>query len=150
MLDQLTGLYEMADLPETKVRLLGAMGAFRRAAPLRKAVEFTLSSGKVRPQDGFYVFSTVPIEVKPAAWGLVKEHWATLDARYGKSGMIGNIITAAASAIPTEEHAKDVEAFFKSHPAPFATAKIKQALEGIRARAKFRARNADALAKYFA
>jgi aminopeptidase N len=149
VLDQLTGLYEMADLPEVKVRLLGATGSFRREAPLRKAVDFTLSSGKVRPQDGFYVFSSVPIEVKPAAWALVKEHWATLDQRYGKSGMIGHIISAAASAIPTEEHAKDVEAFFKAHPAPFATEKIKQTLEGIRARAKFRARNADALMRYF-
>jgi len=145
VLDQLTGLYEMADLPEVKVRLLGATGAFLREAPLRKAVDYTLNSGKVRNQDGMYVFSSVPIETKRAAWSLVKEHWPTLDQRYGKSGMIGRFISLAASAVPSEDHAKDIEAFFKKNPAPFATEVIKQTLEGIRARAKFRERNRGAL-----
>jgi len=149
VLDQLTELYEKADLPEVKMRLLGATGAFRREGPLRKAVAYTLESGKVRPQDGFYVFSGVPIEAKRAGWSLLKERWATIDARYGKSGMIGHFIIAAASGIPSEDHAKDVEAFFKSHPAPFATAKIKQTVEGVRARARFRARNEGALAEFF-
>ncbi len=147
--DQLVALYESSDLPEVKMRLLGATGAFRREAPLRRAVEYTLLSGKVRAQDAMYVFSGVPIEAKPAAWALAKEHWATLDGRYGKSGMIGRFVSLAASAIPSEDHAKDVEAFFKAHPAPFATEVIKQTLEGIRARAKFRDRNADALKSYF-
>lgn len=149
MFDRVIGLYEKADLPEVKVRLLGATGAFLRAAPLRRAVEYTLLSGKVRPQDGYVVFSGVPIETRADAWALVKEHWKTIDGRYGKSGFIGHIISAAASAIPSEAHARDVEAFFKRHPAPFATAKIRQVLEGIRARARFRKRNARALADFF-
>lgn len=149
VLDQLIALYEKADLPETKVRLLSATGAFTREAPLRKAVDFTISSGKVRPQDGVAVFGGVPIETRAVAWSLVKEHWATLDERYGKSWMIGHVISAAASGIPTEAHAKDVESFFRKHPAPFATAKIRQTLEGVRARAKFRARNRTALAEFF-
>ncbi len=148
-LDQLTGLYEKADLPETKVRLLAATGAFRREGPLRRAVEFTLSSGKVRPQDGMHVFAGSPIETRAVAWSLVQEHWSTLDERYGKSWMIGHIISAAASGIPSEAHAREVEAFFRKHPAPYATEKIRQTLEGIRARAKFRARNGRALEEFF-
>jgi puromycin-sensitive aminopeptidase len=147
-LDALIALYEKADLPEVKVQLLRAMGAFRREAPLRRAVAYALSD-KVRLQDAMYVFSGVPIETKPAAWGLLKEHWGTIDARYGKSGLVGHFISAAASGIPREDHAADVEAFFKAHPAPYASEKIKQTLEGIRARARFRARNAAALARYF-
>jgi aminopeptidase N len=146
--DSLISLYEKADLPEVKVQLLRAMGAFRREAPLRRAVAYALSD-KVRLQDAMYVFSGVPIETKAAAWGLLKEHWATIDARYGKSGLIGHFVSAASSGIPREEHAADVEAFFKTHPAPYASEKIKQTLEGIRARAKFRARNSAALARYF-
>ena len=80
---------------------------------------------------------------------LLQEKWPVLDERYGKSGLIGHFIAAAASGIPTEEHAVDVERFFKEHPAPYASEKIKQTLEGIRARAKFRARNKNGLAEFF-
>jgi aminopeptidase N len=148
VLDHLVALHEKADLPETKVRLLSATGAFRREAPLRKAVDYTLSSGKVRPQDGFYVFSSVPIESRAAAWALLKEHWAVIDQRYGKSHML-NAFVSAGAGIPSEAHAKDMEAFFRKHPAPFASERIRQTLEGIRARAKFRARNAAALTQFF-
>ncbi len=150
--EELTGLiemYEKADLPEVKVRLLGATGGSRREAVVRRAIAHGLSE-KVRPQDGMYAWSGVPIEQRRTAWGLLKENWATLDKRYGKSGMIGHFIQLATAGIPSEEHATEIEAFFKDHPAPFATERIKQTLEGIRARAKFRARNANALKTYFA
>jgi aminopeptidase 2 len=149
VLDQLIALYEKADLPETKARLLRATGAFRREAPLRRAVTYTLRSGKVRPQDGLYVFAGAPIDTRLVVWALVKENWKMIDERYGKSSMIGDIISAAAGGIPTEAHAKDVAKFFKTHPAPFATESIKQTLEGIRARSKFRMRNTKALTEYF-
>jgi aminopeptidase N len=148
VLDALIALYEKVDLPEVKNRLLRAMGAFRREAPLRRAAAYALSV-KVRQQDALLPFTGVPIESKPAAWTLLKEHWKELDVRYGKSGMIGDFISYAASGIPSEEHARDVEAFFREHPAPYATEKIKQTLEGIRARAQFRSRNRDALAQFF-
>jgi puromycin-sensitive aminopeptidase len=148
-LDVLTSYYEKADLPEVKVQLLRAMGAFKREAPLRRAVAYALSD-KVRLQDAMYVLSAVPIEAKPSAWKLLREHWATIDRRYGKSGLIGQFVTSACSGIPREEHAAEVEAFFKEHPAPFASEKIKQLLEGIRARAKFRVRNSAALERFFA
>lgn len=148
ILDRLIELYEKSDLPEVKVRLLGAMGAFRREAPLRKAVEYSVKSGKVRNQDGMYVFGT-PIETRRTAWALLQEHWKTLDQRYGKSHSIGYFIGAAAGGIPEEKHAKAVEAFFRKNAAPFATEKIRQTVEGIRARAKFRARNSKALAEFF-
>ena len=45
--------------------------------------------------------------------------------------------------IPSGAHAADLEAFFKSHPVPYATEKLKQTLEGIRAK------NSAALAQYF-
>lgn len=145
----LTELYEKADLPEVKVQLLRSLGAFRQEGPLRKAVAYALSD-KVRRQDAMAVFGSIPIEMKPVGWKLLQENWAVLDERYGKSGLIGHFISAAASGIPTEEHAAEVEKFFKDHPAPYGSEKIKQTLEGIRARAKFRTRNQGALAKFFA
>jgi len=148
VLDHLVALYAKADLPEVKVQVLRAMGAFRREPPLRKAVAFALSK-KVRSQDAMFVFAGTPVEAKPVMWGLLKENWRTIDERYGKSGLIANFISNAAGGIPSEEHARDVEAFFKKHPAPYATEKIRQTLEGIRARAKFRARNKTGLAEFF-
>jgi puromycin-sensitive aminopeptidase len=147
-LDALIALYEKADLPEVKVQLLRSMGAFRREAPLRRAIAYALSD-KVRLQDGMFAFASAPMEAKPVVWSLFKEHFATIDQRYGKSGLIGHFVSSAAAGIPSESHAADVEAFFKSHPVPYATEKLKQTLEGIRARAKFRAKNAAALAQYF-
>ena len=49
------------------------------------------------------------------------------------SSILGRMISAAAGGIPAETHAKDVEKFFKVHPAPTATDDIKRTLEGIRA-----------------
>jgi puromycin-sensitive aminopeptidase len=146
--DALAELHEKADLPEVKVQLLRSLGAFRKADLTRRAVEYTLSD-KVRRQDAMAVFGAVPLEMKPTAWKLLQEKWPILDERYGKSGLIGHFISAAASGIPSEEHAADVERFFKEHPAPYASEKIKQTLEGIRARAKFRARNKTGLAEFF-
>jgi puromycin-sensitive aminopeptidase len=149
VLDDLVRLYETASLPEVKVQLLRAMGAFKREAPLRRALDYALSD-KVRMQDAMYVLTAVPMEVKPAAWRLFQERWPEIDRRYGKSGLLGHWVSAAAAGIPSEAHAKDVEAFFAAHPAPYASEKIKQTLEGIRARAKFRSRNSAALAACFA
>jgi aminopeptidase N len=146
--DALADLHEKADLPEVKVQLLRSLGAFRKAELTRRAVEYALSD-KVRRQDAMAVFGSIPLEMKPTGWKLLQEKWPVLDERYGKSGLIGHFISAAASGIPTEEHAADVERFFKEHPAPYASEKIKQTLEGIRARAKFRARNKNGLAEFF-
>ena len=89
------------------------------------------------------------VEMKPAGWRLLQEHWPVLDERYGKSGLIGRFIAAAAGGLPSEEHAANVEKFFRDHPAPYASEKIKQTLEGIRARARFRDRNRAGLSQFF-
>ena len=149
VLDALIELYEKTDLPEVKVQLLRAMGASRSADVLKRAVAYALSP-KVRPQDAMYVFSGTPMETRRAAWALLKEHWTSIDARYGKSGLIGHFIASTASGIPEEGHAADVEGFFKAHPAPYATEKIRQTLEGIRARAKFKSRNLSDFRSFFA
>ncbi|HEV3027341.1 MAG TPA: ERAP1-like C-terminal domain-containing protein, partial [Planctomycetota bacterium] len=146
--DALVELHEKADLPEVKVQLLRSLGAFRKEELTRRAVEYALSD-KVRRQDAVAAFGSIPVEMKPAAWRVFKEKWPILDVRYGKSGLIGHFVASAASGIPTEEHAADVERFFQEHPAPYASEKIKQTLEGIRARAKFRARNQSGLAQFF-
>jgi len=147
--ESLAKLVEKADLPEVRATLLRAIGGFRSDELVRRALDFALSE-KVRPQDAMYTFFGTPIETRRAAWSFVKERWEALSARYGKSWMLGRIIEGAASGIPDEEHAKDVEAFFAKNPAPYATERIKQTLEGVRARAKFRRRHADALAERFA
>jgi aminopeptidase N len=147
--DALTELHEKADLPEVKVQLLRSLGAFRQEALLRKSVAYALSE-KVRRQDAMAVFGSIPIEMKPVGWKLLQENWAVLDERYGKSGLIGHFIAAAAGGIPSEDHAAQVEKFFQDHPAPYASEKIKQTLEGIRARAKFRSRNRKGLSEFFA
>jgi puromycin-sensitive aminopeptidase len=149
VLEALMELHEKADLPEVKVQLLRALGAFRQEALLRRAVAYALSE-KVRRQDALAVFGSIPIEMKPVAWRLLQENWSVLDERYGKSGLIAQFIAAAAGGIPSEEHAAQVEKFFREHPAPYASEKIKQTLEGIRARARFRDRNRSGLTQFFA
>ena len=147
--DALAELHEKADLPEVKVQILRSLGAFRREELTKRAIEYALSD-KVRRQDAMASFGSIPVEMKPTAWRIFQEKWPILDERYGKSGLIGHFVTAAASGIPTEEHAADVERFFREHPAPYASEKIKQTLEGIRSRAKFRRRNQSGLGQFFA
>jgi aminopeptidase N len=145
LLDQLIAMYKKSELPETKVSLLRASGAFRSDEPLERAVDYTLNSGNVRSQDGLYVFIGAPIETRPVAWRLFKENWTTINERYGKSVIMAKLIPATAGGIPTEAHADDVERFFRIHPAPSATRAISQTLETIRVLAKFRSRNANEL-----
>jgi aminopeptidase N len=141
-------MYESAGLPEVRVSLLQALGSFRHESLLRLSFAYSLSD-KVRPQDAMYVVAGAPIETRPTAWALLKENWATIDSRYGKSGMIARFIQYAAAGIPSEEHALDLEEFFRTHPAPFATERIRQVVEGVRIRASFRRRNSGALAAFF-
>jgi aminopeptidase N len=144
----LAELHEKSDLPEVKVQLLRALGAFRQEALLRRAIAYSLSD-KVRRQDAMAVWGSIPIEMKPLGWKLFQEHWPVLDERYGKSGLIGHFIAAGAGGIPSQEHAAQVEKFFREHPAPYGSEKIKQTLEGIRARARFRDRNRNGLSQFF-
>ncbi len=144
----LAELHEKSTLPEVKVQLLRSLGASKDAGLLRQGVAYALSD-KVRRQDAGGIFGSVPIDVKPAAWKLFQEHWPTINERYGKSGFIGHWIASAAAGIPSEAHAAEVEAFFQAHPAPFGSEKLRQTLEGIRARAKFRERNQSGLAEFF-
>lgn len=147
-LSEIFSRYERADLPEQKVQLLQAMGGFRLESSMRRAFAYALTE-KVRAQDAFHVLAATPIDTRPVAWALVKEYWKLLDERYGKSGMIARFIQLAASGIPSLDHAKDVEKFFKKNPAPYATERIKQTVEGVRVRAAFRQRNAGTLAEFF-
>ncbi len=138
--DGLLTLYEDCPTAELRAHVLGAMGAFLAHDPLTRALELSVSSA-VRPHDTLLVFGGASIERKASFWCFLRERWAELDLRLGDSMAMGHLVAAAASGVPTEAHAAEVERFFEAHPSPFAAETIALTVERIRARARFRSRH---------
>ncbi len=78
------------------------------------------------------------------------KHWDEVLLRYGGGGMLLAHIVETASIFATREKAKEVEKFFKTHPAPGADRTLRQALEQIYSNAMFRDRLMKALPEYLA
>ncbi len=127
-----TKRYKTETLSEEKNRIGRALGQFRNISLLKKTLEFAISED-VRIQDTAGIFMAVwanPMGPK-IAWEFTKKNWATLLKRYPASGhMLNRFIKPAANFVRAKD-AKDVEQFFKKHPAPGAERSVQQVLEKI-------------------
>ena len=127
-----TGRYKLETLSEEKNRIGRALGQFRDPEMLRKTLTFALSS-EVRIQDTAGIFMSVwanPMGTK-VAWEFTKKNWQVLLKRYPASGHMLNRFIKPAANFVTAKDAKDVEQFFKKHPAPGAERAVQQVLEKI-------------------
>jgi len=129
-------LYKQEKLQEEKDRLGRALAQFKNAKLLEKTLKFSLSPA-VRDQDAPFIIAAVfrnPIGSE-VALKFVKNNWNELLKRYASGlSMISRIINTMDNFY-SEEKAKELEKFFKTHKAPGATRAIKQTLEKIRSQA---------------
>src|SRR3989338_7088052 len=144
-------LYRATDLHEEKLRYLNALGQFKNKDLLKRALEFGLSD-EVRSQDTIYPFGGVsrnPLG-RTLAWEFFKNNWKEFETRYSSGGLkfISYFISAAVAHFASEEKAKEVEQFFKSHPVPSGTRAVEQSLEAIRAKAAWLARDEKAITEW--
>ncbi len=130
-------LFRKADLHEERLRCLRSLGYSQKQELLQRTLEFSLSS-EVRAQDTPLLVGSVAANGpgRDLAWNFLKGQWAELDRRYGKGGfLLGRVISSTTSNFCSEEKAREVEEFFRSHPVPAAERTIRQSVERIRSNA---------------
>ncbi|MGI0148564.1 MAG: ERAP1-like C-terminal domain-containing protein, partial [Thermoplasmata archaeon] len=150
--ERLWDLQRKAVLNEEKVRLLGALTRVRRKDLLQETLDRSLSS-EVRSQDAVPVITGVavnsPTVGKAMAWSFVRDNWAELYRRYAPSGFLIRRLVQVQEAFTSPDRAKEVEAFFRAHPAREVQRTVKQVMEKIRVNAKWLAVNKKDLTEWF-
>ena len=145
------GLYQDADLPEEKVRLLTGLTQFKSQDLLQQTLGRAFSED-VRLQDAPYPIMGTGMNNhgRDLAWEFLKDNWEEINRRYGEGGFIIMQLVSFTSGFTTEEKRSDVEEFFADHPAPAAERSIRQSLERIRLNIAWLGRNRSDLADWFA
>ncbi|XP_020286136.1 puromycin-sensitive aminopeptidase isoform X2 [Pseudomyrmex gracilis] len=142
-------LYKDADLQEEKERILRALGAIKDESLLREVLDFAMSE-EVRAQDTVFAIMSVGLSYKGRlmAWNFFKEKWKTLLDRYEGGFLLARLVKFTTENFVTEEQAKDVENFFKSHPTPGTERTVQQCVESIRLNVAWLARDKDLIRDY--
>ena len=147
--DKLRSLYRETHQPQAKTRLRYALSAVRTLKLIAETLEFALSD-EVRAQDCVALLGamlTNPVAAE-AAWQFIGKNWDELERRYAGGGqMLDRLPLYAASAFHTETKAVEVEQFFlQAHPSPTTKRPTEQAIERIRLKAAWIARDSAVLA----
>jgi len=150
--EALWDLQRKAVLNEEKVRLLIALTKTKRKDLLQETLDRSLSK-EVRSQDAVPVITSVathwPNPGRDLAWSCVRDHWDELYRRYAPSGFLIRRLVQFNEAFTSLDRAREIEAFFRAHPAREVQRTVKQVAEKIRVNAKWLARNREDLARWF-
>ena len=150
--ETLWGLEQKSALQEEQVRLLLALTRPRGESLLRETLARALSDA-VRFQDAPIVIRGVatsrPSVGRDLAWTFIKANWDELYRRYSPSGFLIRGLAAVPETFASANRAREIEAFFKSHPSPGVRRTVKQVMEKIRVNAAWLRRNDKALAAWF-
>lgn len=144
-------LHNKATTQEERNRFLVSLARFHDRELLADVLQRALGP-EVRLQDSVTAIGATAGNVKgrDLAWDFVKRNWKELDRRYGRGGFAITRLVSITSAFTTEERLKEVEQFFKTHPAPSAARTISQSLERIQLNIKWLDKNGKELRTFFA
>ena len=146
---KLMQMYAKETLHEERNRLGRALGKFHQPNLLQKSLEFFMSK-HVREQD-------TPLLVASAysnnygrrqTWEFVQEQWPELLKRYGNGGhLLGRFIKPLAT-FTSEQDAKNIRQFFKTHAHPGSDRVLAQTLEEIESNALWLKRDKANIGKF--
>ena len=132
--------------------LTGALGASPDPAVISTALNLTLHTEPVRPQDVIYIFSGVGANPKGRSmgWQFVKDNWSTFHTRYFRSSfsLLARIISSSTSSFSSLKDMQDVEDFFSGRDQTSIDRTVRQSVERIRLQASWLERNRDPVAKW--
>ena len=142
-------LYQTESLHEERNRIGRALGQFKSKKLLKKTLNFSLSKA-VRFQDmpGILVSVWNNPQGRELAWAFVKKHIKTIMDRYALGGHMLSRILAPAGNFVSETDAKEIQNFFKIHPAPGAARTIAQVLEKIRSNSAWLSEEKDNIERW--
>ncbi|XP_069697519.1 puromycin-sensitive aminopeptidase isoform X2 [Periplaneta americana] len=142
-------LYREADLHEEKDRISRALGAIGDVTILKKVLQFAMSD-EVRSQDTVFVIISVAMTKRgrELAWSFFKENWQELMNRYQGGFLLARLVKYTTENFASEEHATEVEAFFRDHYSPGTERTVQQSCETIRLNAAWLQRDRENIHKY--
>jgi len=140
--DEIIEIFKSATQPEEVIRACRCIGCPNDPKLIKKALEYSLSDN-VRSQDYFYPIgacASTP-QGREITWNFLKENWDQFVKK--GPGLLGRIIVATTETFSSEDKAKEIEEFFKTHQGPSIERSIQQSLESIRSNERFLNRNRD-------
>jgi len=78
----------------------------------------------------------------------VKENWEKLNTKYQGGHLLSRLIKSTSEYFNSEEKAKEIEAFYATHPVPSSERTVKQSLEKIRLNSRWLERDGAAVAAW--
>lgn len=147
--EEMLKLFKLQDLHEEKERIMRTLGSVKEETLIKRVLDFSISE-EVRPQDSVFVIGGACGGKlgQEMVWQFTQENWSLLHSRYSGGFLLSRLVSVATGNFSSEEKALEVEAFFKSHPAPAAERTIQQSLENIRLRASWLKRDSEAIEKW--
>lgn len=132
--------YTASDNVEKK-HVLTSLGTTQDRKLKERTMEWT-TSGDIKTQDFFYAMRSVGAssrEGREVSWAFFQANFDLIKSKIEKASpsLMDACIISCAGSFCSEEKAKEIEAFFESHPLPQNARKIKQTIENMRANAKF-------------
>ena len=131
--------------PQDRDRYRYALPTFRDPALMQRTLAW-LDSDAVRTQDAPYLFQVAIMnrDLGSDAWAYVRDHWATITARFTKTNTIA--LAQGARWLTAADDVEDIQAFFEANDIPQARLTLRQAMERQRLYADLRQRSAESLA----
>jgi aminopeptidase N/puromycin-sensitive aminopeptidase len=128
--DKLQHVAENAADPGLKSDALFTLARFQRPELVVRTLDYA-SSGKVRNQDAWILFSTLLQQTKTReiAWKYIREHWPAVSAQFTTNS--GVRVVAATGSFCTVEQRDEVKSFFATHHVDAAERTLSKSLDGI-------------------
>lgn len=122
---------------DQKLSCLGALGSTRNPEAIKKALNLTLDTSMVRPQDVVYITRTTGLNTasRRETWNFLKENWRIFEERYAVGGgisLIARVVSTATQEFSSEADAKVVEEFFSTKNTETYSRALHQSLERVR------------------
>jgi puromycin-sensitive aminopeptidase len=146
---KLMQMYMRETLHEERNRIGRALGKFHQPKLLQKSLEFFMSKN-VREQDTpmFMAGACGNNFGRRQTWEFIQAQWPELLKRYGQGGhLLGRFIKPLA-AFTSEQDAKKIKQFFKTHAHPGADRVLAQTLEKIESNARWLKRDGASIGKF--
>jgi puromycin-sensitive aminopeptidase len=141
--DALLARYRAETIPQERMRLLGALCRFRKPELIDRALALAFSDD-VRSQDIIFVLAwcITNRDCRDQAWAFVQRKWPRLLKQFGDGGhMLESVPSYLGQGYASTTSADEIEQFFAAHPHPALTRPVKQAVESIRLKAAWFARD---------
>jgi len=128
--DKLQNVAENATDPGLKTDALVTLARFQDSTLVTRTLDYA-SSGKVRNQDAWILFSTLLHEptTRAQAWQYIQGHWPAVSAQFTTNS--GVRVVEATGSFCTVAERDGVKAFFATHPVEAAERTLAKSLDSI-------------------